>query len=172
MLRREEVKHAAGKSFGAIARKPDKLPSRNAFTTTSIQSEIQSLSYTRNPGYPPTRRQNLFTKLLNLSSQLLSPKWSTPKPMSCSRCASKRPSPTPALSSRYAYQRIVMFRPRNSLTAHAQKINEHCFERCVPTPGSSLSSGEQTCFNNCMEKYMGAWNATSRQYLSHVQKGM
>lgn len=54
----------------------------------------------------------------------------------------------------------------------AQKLNEHCFERCVPTPGSSLSSGEQTCYTNCMEKYMAAWNATSKQYLSHVQKGM
>lgn len=52
-----------------------------------------------------------------------------------------------------------------------QKLNEHCFERCVPTPGSSLSSGEQTCYTNCMEKYMAAWNTTSRQYLSHVQKG-
>jgi hypothetical protein len=52
-----------------------------------------------------------------------------------------------------------------------QKLNEHCFDRCIPTPGSSLSSGESTCYTNCMEKYMAAWNTTSRQYLTHVQKG-
>jgi import inner membrane translocase subunit TIM13 len=53
----------------------------------------------------------------------------------------------------------------------SQKLNEHCFDRCIPTPGSSLSSGESTCYTNCMEKYMAAWNTTSRQYLTHVQKG-
>nr|OQO21689.1 hypothetical protein B0A51_10758 [Rachicladosporium sp. CCFEE 5018] len=52
-----------------------------------------------------------------------------------------------------------------------EKINGHCFERCVPKPGASLSSGEETCYTHCMEKYMAAWNTTSRQYLGHVQKG-
>jgi len=52
-----------------------------------------------------------------------------------------------------------------------QKVNEHCFERAIPTPGSSISSAEQTQFTNCMEKYMAAWNTTSRQYLGHLQKG-
>ncbi|WPG98714.1 Mitochondrial import inner membrane translocase subunit TIM13 [Acrodontium crateriforme] len=52
-----------------------------------------------------------------------------------------------------------------------EKLNEHCFERCVPKPGSSLSSGESTCYTACMDKYMASWNTVSRQYLSHVQKG-
>ncbi|KAM0701947.1 hypothetical protein Q7P35_010857 [Cladosporium inversicolor] len=51
------------------------------------------------------------------------------------------------------------------------KVNEHCFERAIPNPGSSISSSEQTAFTNCMEKYMAAWNTTSRQYLGHLQKG-
>nr|POF05862.1 mitochondrial import inner membrane translocase subunit tim13 [Quercus suber] len=55
--------------------------------------------------------------------------------------------------------------------ALVEKLNEHCFERCVPKPGTSLSTGEQTCYTACMEKYMAAWNAVSRQYVSHVQKG-
>lgn len=58
------------------------------------------------------------------------------------------------------------------LTESAQKLNEHCFERCVPKPGSSLSSGESTCYTHCMEKYMSAWNTVSKQYLGHVQKGV
>ncbi|OCK75551.1 hypothetical protein K432DRAFT_437481 [Lepidopterella palustris CBS 459.81] len=51
-----------------------------------------------------------------------------------------------------------------------EKLNEHCFERCVPKPGSSLSKGEETCFTACMEKYMTAWNVVSRQYVSRIQK--
>ncbi|KAK5174605.1 protein translocase subunit [Saxophila tyrrhenica] len=52
-----------------------------------------------------------------------------------------------------------------------EKLNEHCFERCVPKPGSSLSSSESTCYTYCMEKYMQAWNTVSKQYIGHVQRG-
>lgn len=62
--------------------------------------------------------------------------------------------------------------PAYQLTSPPQKLNEHCFERCVPSPGSSLSSSEQTCLTHCMEKYMASWNAVSRQYMGHVQKGV
>ncbi|KAJ8120333.1 hypothetical protein ONZ43_g2933 [Nemania bipapillata] len=51
-----------------------------------------------------------------------------------------------------------------------EKINEHCFERCVPKPGASLSSGEQTCFTQCMEKYMSAWNHVSTTYINRLQR--
>ncbi|PSS12680.1 hypothetical protein M430DRAFT_44561 [Amorphotheca resinae ATCC 22711] len=51
-----------------------------------------------------------------------------------------------------------------------EKVNEHCFEKCVPKPGSSLSSGETTCFTSCMEKYMAAWNTVSRQYINRIQQ--
>ncbi|KAI9799099.1 MAG: protein translocase subunit [Piccolia ochrophora] len=50
-----------------------------------------------------------------------------------------------------------------------EKINVACFEKCVPKPGASLSSGEKTCFSQCMEKYMATWNAVSQSYMSHVQ---
>ncbi|KAF2015490.1 hypothetical protein BU24DRAFT_421796 [Aaosphaeria arxii CBS 175.79] len=51
-----------------------------------------------------------------------------------------------------------------------EKLNEHCFERCVPKPGSSLSKGEETCFTSCMEKYMQAWNTVSKQYVARIQQ--
>ncbi|KAJ9622641.1 protein translocase subunit [Taxawa tesnikishii (nom. ined.)] len=54
--------------------------------------------------------------------------------------------------------------------ARQLKLNEHCFERCVPKPGSSLSSGETTCYTYCMEKYMAAWNTVSRQYVGRIQR--
>uniref|UniRef100_A0A093V2Z5 Mitochondrial import inner membrane translocase subunit n=1 Tax=Talaromyces marneffei PM1 TaxID=1077442 RepID=A0A093V2Z5_TALMA len=51
-----------------------------------------------------------------------------------------------------------------------QKINENCFDRCIPTPGSTLSAGESTCLSSCMDKYINLWNVTSRAYVSRVQK--
>ncbi|KAF2808715.1 mitochondrial import inner membrane translocase-like protein subunit tim13 [Mytilinidion resinicola] len=51
-----------------------------------------------------------------------------------------------------------------------EKLNEHCFERCVPKPSTSLSKGEETCFSNCLQKYMTAWNTVSQQYITAIQK--
>ncbi|KAI0128866.1 mitochondrial import inner membrane translocase subunit TIM13 [Xylariales sp. AK1849] len=51
-----------------------------------------------------------------------------------------------------------------------EKINEHCFQKCVPNPSSSLSSGETMCFTQCMEKYMSAWNQVSTTYISRIQR--
>lgn len=51
-----------------------------------------------------------------------------------------------------------------------QKINENCFEHCVPEPGASLSSKEQTCLSTCMEKYIEAWNVVSKSYVGRLQK--
>ncbi|MCJ1257995.1 protein translocase subunit [Lignoscripta atroalba] len=51
-----------------------------------------------------------------------------------------------------------------------EKLNEHCFEKCIPSPGSSLSRKEETCFTQCMEKYMAAWNTVSRQYIQRIQQ--
>ncbi|KAK7189631.1 protein translocase subunit [Paraphaeosphaeria sporulosa] len=51
-----------------------------------------------------------------------------------------------------------------------EKLNEHCFDRCVPKPGASLSKGEEGCFTACMEKYMSAWNTVSKTYVARIQK--
>ncbi|KAJ5604488.1 hypothetical protein N7510_009642 [Penicillium lagena] len=48
------------------------------------------------------------------------------------------------------------------------KINEHCFDACIPAPGSTLSSKESTCLSSCMEKYIAMWNVTSRTYIARV----
>jgi import inner membrane translocase subunit TIM13 len=40
----------------------------------------------------------------------------------------------------------------------------------VPKPGTSLSKGEEGCFTMCMEKYMGAWNTVSKQYVARIQR--
>ena len=57
------------------------------------------------------------------------------------------------------------------LTSMFQKLNDHCFEKCIPTPGSSLSKKEEQCFTMCMEKYLAAWNAVSRAYVNRIPRG-
>jgi len=51
-----------------------------------------------------------------------------------------------------------------------QKVNEHCFEKCVPKPGSSLSSGETSCVTMCMDKYLAAWNKVNASLLQRMQQ--
>ncbi|CCX06360.1 Tim10/DDP family zinc finger-domain-containing protein [Pyronema domesticum] len=49
------------------------------------------------------------------------------------------------------------------------KINTNCFEKCVPKPGSSFTSGESTCMTHCMQKYMTAWNTVSSAYIQRIK---
>ncbi|OAA34451.1 mitochondrial import inner membrane translocase subunit TIM13 [Metarhizium rileyi] len=51
-----------------------------------------------------------------------------------------------------------------------EKLQENCFEKCVPKPGSSLSSSEQTCMTTCMEKYMAAWNQVNAAYIDRIRQ--
>ncbi|OHW90026.1 mitochondrial import inner membrane translocase subunit tim13 [Colletotrichum incanum] len=53
---------------------------------------------------------------------------------------------------------------------YKQKLQENCFEKCVPKPGSSLSSGETTCMTSCMEKYMSAWNQVNNAYINRIKQ--
>ncbi|KAK4069962.1 Tim10/DDP family zinc finger domain-containing protein [Trichoderma compactum] len=51
-----------------------------------------------------------------------------------------------------------------------EKLQENCFEKCVPKPGGSLSSSEQTCMTSCMEKYMAAWNQVNAAYINRIRQ--
>ncbi|OLN86517.1 Mitochondrial import inner membrane translocase subunit TIM13 [Colletotrichum chlorophyti] len=51
-----------------------------------------------------------------------------------------------------------------------EKLQENCFEKCIPKPGSSLSSGETTCMTSCMEKYMSAWNQVNTAYINRIKQ--
>ncbi|KAK0623507.1 Tim10/DDP family zinc finger-domain-containing protein [Immersiella caudata] len=49
------------------------------------------------------------------------------------------------------------------------RANEHCFDKCVPKPGSSMSSSETTCASLCMEKYINAWNKVNQTLIQRLQ---
>merc|ERR1711920_1142493 len=35
-------------------------------------------------------------------------------------------------------------------------VRDKCYAACIPKPGSSLSSREETCLDNCMDRYADA----------------
>ncbi len=37
-----------------------------------------------------------------------------------------------------------------------QTVRDKCYAACIPKPGSSLSSREETCLDNCMDRYADA----------------
>ncbi|KAF8338005.1 Tim10/DDP family zinc finger-domain-containing protein [Cantharellus anzutake] len=63
---------------------------------------------------------------------------------------------------------------REMQTQHAQalmeKINDKCFQKCITKPGDSLSTWEQGCLGNCMDRYMDAFNIVSRTYVSRLSQ--
>ncbi|KAI8999329.1 Tim10/DDP family zinc finger protein, partial [Gaertneriomyces semiglobifer] len=50
------------------------------------------------------------------------------------------------------------------------KINTKCFAKCVPKPGQTLDSSEQTCLQRCSDRYQEAWNVVSTTYLRRAQR--
>ncbi|RSH93335.1 protein translocase subunit [Saitozyma podzolica] len=50
------------------------------------------------------------------------------------------------------------------------KINENCYEKCVPKPSSALSSSEEQCLSRCMTLYMAAFDQVSKSYVARVSK--
>ncbi|RKU48053.1 protein translocase subunit [Coniochaeta pulveracea] len=51
-----------------------------------------------------------------------------------------------------------------------EKVNENCFEKCIPKPGTSVSSSESSCVTQCLEKYMAAWNQVNQAYIRRIQQ--
>ena len=46
-----------------------------------------------------------------------------------------------------------------------QTVRDKCFNKCIPKPGSSISSSESTCVNRCVERYIEATGIISKAVL-------
>ncbi|PWY71650.1 hypothetical protein BO70DRAFT_365049 [Aspergillus heteromorphus CBS 117.55] len=73
-------------------------------------------------------------------------------------------APAPANQKVALINQIQQEAAMNNARQLISKVNEHCFAHCIPRPGSSLTSRDQTCLSQCMEKYISFWNTTSRTY--------
>ncbi|KAK7032972.1 zf-Tim10-DDP domain-containing protein, partial [Favolaschia claudopus] len=74
-----------------------------------------------------------------------------------------------------AKKEAVMNAVRNEIAlTNAQQLmnsaNEKCYKACVTKPGTSLSSGEQTCLSRCLDRYMDAFNIVRRTYMTRLSK--
>ncbi|KAF7375053.1 Tim10/DDP family zinc finger domain-containing protein [Mycena sanguinolenta] len=74
-----------------------------------------------------------------------------------------------------AKKEAVMNAVRNEIAlTNAQQLmnsaNERCYKACVTKPGTSLSSGEQTCLSRCLDRYMEAFNIVRRTYMTRLSK--
>lgn len=50
-----------------------------------------------------------------------------------------------------------------------QKTVKHCFKTCVGRSGSSLSSSEQRCISNCVDRYFDSMAVVSEAYLNKLK---
>ncbi|CAP68932.1 uncharacterized protein PODANS_7_8930 [Podospora anserina S mat+] len=70
---------------------------------------------------------------------------------------------------------IVQATLQETNTANARALIEgitgSCFEKCVPKPGTSLSSSEKTCMSYCVEKYIASWNEVNGTYIRRLRQG-
>ncbi|KAL8279648.1 hypothetical protein RQP46_007961 [Phenoliferia psychrophenolica] len=48
------------------------------------------------------------------------------------------------------------------------KMNEKCFEKCIPKPGPSLTSSDETCIVRCTERFLEAFNLISKSYVARL----
>ncbi|PGH09048.1 hypothetical protein AJ79_05777 [Helicocarpus griseus UAMH5409] len=91
--------------------------------------------------------------------------------MSLTNPFSSSPSSSPQNSTEMKSTIMAQIQQETAMSnarALITKVNENCFEKCIPTPGSSLSSKESACLTSCMEKYIQMWNATSRAYITRI----
>eukprot|EP00045_Choanoeca_perplexa_P020768 m.4999 g.4999 ORF g.4999 m.4999 type:complete len:114 (+) comp7356_c0_seq1:72-413(+) len=58
----------------------------------------------------------------------------------------------------------------SQFTELLQKMSHACFEKCVPKPGTSLSSSEQACIGKCADRFVEAMSMVSRTYIAKLQQ--
>ncbi|RMZ92358.1 hypothetical protein DV736_g397, partial [Chaetothyriales sp. CBS 134916] len=99
----------------------------------------------------------------------------TAPPSLADSSATLSPSPPNATSAqiRQRLQNAVLYQT-NMMNAKflISKVNENCFDKCVQSPGSNLSSKEQACLSSCLEKYIEAWNTRRYEELAKLSQAL
>uniref|UniRef100_A0A915AHB6 Mitochondrial import inner membrane translocase subunit n=1 Tax=Parascaris univalens TaxID=6257 RepID=A0A915AHB6_PARUN len=48
-------------------------------------------------------------------------------------------------------------------------LSDKCTQKCIRTPGSSLSNAEKQCLQRCMDRFMDSWNLVSQTLQKRLQ---
>merc|ERR1739844_425446 len=67
---------------------------------------------------------------------------------------------------RNVQQQVALANMQELLT----KTTDKCFKKCISSPSSSLSGGDQKCLAMCMDRYMDAFNIVSRSYTQRISQ--
>ncbi|XP_054164039.1 mitochondrial import inner membrane translocase subunit Tim13-like [Oppia nitens] len=51
-----------------------------------------------------------------------------------------------------------------------KKMTEKCFNKCITRPGTSLDNSETKCLNLCVDRFVDAYNLTTKAYGSRIQR--
>lgn len=51
-----------------------------------------------------------------------------------------------------------------------KNMHEFCFRSCVQAPAHSVGKKEEACLQQCMLKYISAWNLIGQEYQKQVQQ--
>lgn len=54
-------------------------------------------------------------------------------------------------------------------TELVNKITENCFDKCIQYPEDQITAQQNTCLDQCIQRYMRSWNAISKSYVSRIQ---
>ncbi|KAI0749904.1 Tim10/DDP family zinc finger-domain-containing protein [Daedaleopsis nitida] len=88
-----------------------------------------------------------------------------------------RDSPAPTSSPDEVAARMASIKSsiRNELALQnvqelMTKVSDKCYVKCVPKPGTSLSSSEEKCLAQCMDRYLEAFDIISRTYVARLKK--
>lgn len=56
------------------------------------------------------------------------------------------------------------------VTELVNNMTKSCFNLCFEQPGSQVSNVERNCTQNCVKKFMEAWNTTSEVYVNRLKQ--
>lgn len=66
--------------------------------------------------------------------------------------------------------RIQIETQKAELVGQIHKLNENCWDVCIDSVGSSLSGRNQTCLNNCVERFVDTAIFITNRFAQLTQK--
>jgi len=67
-------------------------------------------------------------------------------------------------------QVIALEQQKLQLMSQLHKLNENCWDLCVGSMGHSLSGREETCINNCVERFVDTTMLVTKRFAQLAQK--
>uniref|UniRef100_A0A1I7WY73 Mitochondrial import inner membrane translocase subunit n=1 Tax=Heterorhabditis bacteriophora TaxID=37862 RepID=A0A1I7WY73_HETBA len=73
-------------------------------------------------------------------------------------------------------EQVIAGVKQQAAIANAQNLitdlSEKCTQKCITSPGSSLSSSEKQCLQRCMDRFIESWNLVSQSLQKRLQDEM